>query len=192
MYATLDEVKRELGIPNATTDDDALIWSAIEAAQAHIDIYTGHTFEVSEATARTFDAVDDVDGRTLYIDSAASITTVVNGDGVTVESTSYTTEPRRETPYYAIKLLASSGLAWTYITDHEDAISVTAHWGYSTTPPHDVQRACVAYAAWMYRQRENRTGDQDRTIIAGNATILPSAMPSEISRLLKAYRRVYA
>jgi len=187
-YCTLAEVKNHLDISSDT--DDYLLWVAVCQAQAFIDAQTGRTFEAASDTAKTFDAVRDVDGRLLYVDDLASITSVTNGDGTTVTSGQYTTEPRRVTPYYAIRLLSSSGVSWTYTTDPEGAISITGKWAYSVSVPADIVQACKRLAAWLYRQRENRTGDEDRAIIAGSATILPSQVPSDVMQILRSKKRI--
>lgn len=187
-YTTTADVKMYLGVTTST--DDTLIAGLVAQAEAAINAATQRIFDASTDSTHYLDAVADVDGRTLLLrDDLASITSIVNGDGTTVTSGQYVTNPRNEAPYYSIRLLASSGVTWGYTTDPEDAIAVTGKWAYSTTAPYDIQQACTRLAAWMYRQRENRTGDDDRTIIAGNATLLPSTVPSDIRTLLAPYRR---
>lgn len=186
-YTDTTTLKRYLGIPSATTTDDTLLAELIARSQAVIDSYTLRTFEASADTERTFDAVRDVAGATLYLDhDLCAVTSVTNGDGTIV--TGYTTEPRNGTPYFALRLLASSGVAWTYTTDPEDAITIDGKWAYSTTAPADIAGACVRLAAYLYRQKDN-AGDLDRAVIAGNATILPAEIPSDIRLMLNPYKR---
>jgi len=191
-YTTLADVKEYLSIPTATTADDDLITDLIAAAQAAIDAHCQDTFEAAADTDVTFDAVRDVDGYTLHFGrhTFASITGITNGDDAVVKATDYVTEPRNATPYFAVRLLSSSGVSWTYTNDPEDAITVTGKRAYSTSAPADIAHACKRLVAWMYRQRENRTGDDDRALVAGNATILPSQIPSDILVLLQPYRRL--
>lgn len=188
-YTTLADVKTYLGIPTATTADDALITALIADAQAMIDSYCLRTFEASADTTRYFDAIEDVYGRALRIDAdLCAVTSVTNGNGTSVTSGQYTTEPRNQTPWNELRLLLSSGVTWTYSTDPEDAITIVGKWAYSTTAPADVAGACKRLAAYLYRQKDN-AGDLDRAVIAGNATILPAQIPSDIMVRLAHYKR---
>jgi hypothetical protein len=186
-YTTTNEVKRYLGI--TSDDDNDLVADFITAAMAMIDNHTGYTFEAATDAARTFDAVADVEGAMLYVDPLAAITSITNGDGTTVTSGQYTTQPRRFTPYYAIKLLSSSNVSWTYTTDPENAISITGRWAYSTTAPAPIAQACKRLAGWLYRQKDTNA-DTDRPILAGDGNvIMPSRMPNDITAILNEYRR---
>ena len=188
-YITLAEIKAYVGIPTATTTDDVILTSFIASAQAAIDAYCHRTFEAAADAERTFDAIDDTDGATLYVDEICSITSITNGDGVVVAADEYVTEPRRVTPYYAIKLLASSSKSWTYDTDHEDAITVDGKWAFSTAAGNDIKQACLRLTAWMYRQRDTNA-EVDRPIFTEAGVILPSAIPSDVKALLNPYRKL--
>lgn len=153
-YATTADVKTYLGI--SATTDDALLTALIAEAQEMIDRAAGQTFEASTNTTRYFDAIKDVDGLTLVLDKPlASINSVTNGDGVAVTSGQYVTEPRNDTPYWAIRLKNSAGVSWTYGDDPENAIQVSGKWAYSTSAPQAVARLCISAAAALYRLREN-------------------------------------
>lgn len=187
-YVTLADTKVYLGIPTLTTADDALITALIATAQATIDGYTSRTFEASADTTHNLDAIENVDGRELRLDGdLCAITSITNGDGVVVTAAQYTTNPRNKTPWYKIRLLLSSGVAWTYTTDPEDAIVIVGKWAYSETAAAckeaDIPGACKRLAAYMYRQKDN-AGDLDRAVIAGNATILPAQIPNDIKLML--------
>lgn len=185
-YTDVATLKTYLAISGS--GDDVLLGTLIDRAQAIIDQETQTTFEATSDTTRYFDAVADVRGRTLRFDSyIASFTSVVNGDGATVTSGQYVKTPRNSAPYYAITLLVSSGVAWRWATDPENAIAVTGKWAYSTTAPADIQHAAIRLAAYLYRQKDN-AADLDRTMIAGNTTILPAALPSDMLRMLVSYR----
>ena len=191
-YITTANAKAYLGIPSATTSDDTLLAAFIASAQAYIDAYTGRTFETGAAAERLFDAVADVEGNTLYIDHLATTDelVIVNGDSVTVTSGQYTTQPRRATPYFAIQLLASSNVTWTYTTDPQNAISVTGKWGYSVTAPDDIVQACTRLTAWLYRQKDTNA-EADRPLLTGDGVaIMPSAIPSDVLTILRPYRRL--
>ena len=189
-YCGVDELKEYLGVTGAT--DDAMLLTLLAAAQRTIDSYCARTFEATADTVRTFDSQRDVDGYTLTVDSdLCAITSIVNGDGTTISNSHYVTEPRNETPYYAIRLKASAGKVWTSTVagDSENAITVTGKWAYSTSAPSDIAHVCKRLAAYIYRQKDN-AGDLDRAVIAGNSTILPAQIPSDIRLMLAPYRRL--
>ena len=153
-YCTNTDVKNYLNISGS--GDDALLTTLISRAQQMIDTFTDTTFEASGDTTHYLDTLADVDGDTLYLDAQlAQITTVTNGDSVTVAANEYTTLPRNTAPYHALKLLASANKSWTYSDDPEGAISVTGRWAYSVTPPADIAQTCVELAAWLYHHRDN-------------------------------------
>lgn len=187
-YTDATTLKRYLGI--SSTNDDTLLGECLARAQKLIDDYTGRTFEAAADTTRTFDAVDDVDKRLLYLDEdLCQITSVTNGDGVVVAANEYTTQPRNETPYHALKLLASSGKAWRYEDDHEDAISIVGRWAWSVTAPTAIVQATIRLAAYLYHQKDN-ANDLDRTVVVGNSTLLPGDLPSDLAKILEPYRRL--
>ena len=189
-YCGVDELKEYLGVTGAT--DDAMLLTLLAAAQRTIDSYCARTFEATADTVRTFDSQRDVDGYTLTVDSdLCSITSIVNGDGTTISNSHYVTEPRNETPYYAIRLKVSAGKVWTSTVagDSENAITITGKWAYSTSAPSDIAHVCKRLAAYIYRQKDN-AGDLDRAVIAGNSTILPAQIPSDIRLMLTPYKRL--
>lgn len=188
MYIDLATLKRYLGI--TSTNDDTLLTECIARAQALIDDYAGRTFEAPADTTRTFDAVTDVVNMTLYFDDdLCQITSVTNGDGVVVAANEYTTQPRNETPYHALKLLASSGKSWTYEDDREDAIVIVGRWAWSVTAPTAIQQAAIRLASYLYRQKDS-ANDLDRAVVVGNSTLLPSELPNDLAQMLDYYRRL--
>lgn len=191
-YANLDELIEYLKITGSA--DDVLLESCLTRAQKVIDTHVGYSFEASEDTTLTFDAQEDVDGALLswapYGLWLASVTTVTNGDSTTVTSGQYVTEPRRSGPYYGIRLLASSDVAWEYPTsgDPEGAISIAGRWAYSTTAPADIVQVTLEIAGLFYRQREV-TNDANRTIVTPTATLLPVGLSQLAMDTLTSYRR---
>lgn len=187
-YTTVSDLKTYLGVTG--TGDDTLLGDLIDRAQKIIESATDRVFEASADTTRYFDAIDDVQGAVLWFDEdLCAITTVTNGDSVEVASDEYVTQPRNSTPYDSIKLLSSSNKSWTYSTDPENAISVEGKWAFSTSPPDDIVHATVRLAAYLYRQKDNAK-ELDRTVIAGNATILPANFPSDVMTIIRHYKRL--
>ena len=188
-YVTLADQKVWMSI--GSTANDTVLSACIAAAQAFIEMSTGRVFEVSTDTAKTLDAIADVskDGYTLRLHyDLASATNVTNGDGVVVASTQYVTFPATG-PISELKLLHSSGKAWTYTTDPENAISIAGKWGYSTTAPAEIVHAAKIIAAQMYAQKENPS-DADRIVSSDGVVIVPSTIPRIAADILRKYRRI--
>lgn len=186
-YTTVSAIKTYLGISTGT--DDGLLSNLLVSAQTIIDAYTRRTFAGTAQTTRYFDAYADVDKRTLWLDEDLCIIgTVTNGDGASIGTADYTTEPRNNTPYNRIVLKGNSTAAWTYNETPENAIAVTGAWHYSTVAPADIEHAATRLVAWMYAQKDNHA-DQDRAFIVGNTTVLPTAMPTDVVVLLEPYKK---
>lgn len=192
-YASVTQLKTLIDIDASETSDDALLGDLIDRAQAMIEAYTSRIFEATEDTTLTFDARLDVEedgaGRTLYLgySDLCQITSIENGDGSAVVD--YVALPNRATPYYAIKLKESAD-SWTYVSDPEDAISITGRWAYSVSPPADIVQACLRLAAWMYRQRDTGADADATSITAQGVVVQPSAMPRDVMQMLRPYRKV--
>ena len=185
-YTTVAAVKTYLGISGA--GDDTLLGTLIAAATAWIERKTGRVFEATADSTRYLDYDDYVDGLTLRLPwDLCAITSIANA-GVAVTAGQYTTYPRHSTPYYALELLASSGVSWQYVTDPEDAISITGRWAYSTTPPADIAQACTRLAAFLYRQKDAQVFDVTAQPDMGIITV-PQGMPRDVALLLAPYGR---
>ena len=184
-------VKTYLGI--SSTDDDDLVDDLIENAQSVIENYTGRVFDASSATVKKFDAVADVSVRNLYfpegLELAAEPTSVTNGDGTAlVADTDYIVKPSNAFPAYGLMMLQSSSNWWQGKSngDMANAISINAKWGYSTTAPNAVVQAATRLSAFLYRQRDT-SSDGDRPLIVDGVTILPSALPRDVTQILNPY-----
>ena len=187
-YVEPGEVGDYIGGLDSDSDEE-LVKGLIADAAAWIDTNTNRQFEAATDT-RSFDALDDVHGATLFLDEdLLSVTTLTNGDSIVVASDEYVLLPANESPKYAIRLLASGGKSWTYDTDHEEAISVAGSWGYAATVPADIKKACKLQTAYDYRSRQAGP-DADRPIIAGGVVIAPSRVPSMVEDILVHYRKV--
>src|SRR6188768_229367 len=98
-YLTAAALRLELGIPPTTASAadvalDAMLTSKIADASAMWDAELGTTFEAALDSTRTLNALDDVDGARLWLRSdLVTVTTVVNGDGVTVAPADYVLTP---------------------------------------------------------------------------------------------------
>ena len=189
-YAQVADVKLYRGIASTETDDDTLIATLIDAAQSAIDNYCDRTFDYTITSTRYYDAVEDVDGRRLFLDAeCAQIVTITNGDSTTVASTSYVTVPHNSTPYREIVLKSDSSVAWTYDSSHEDAITIRGRWAYGMTIPAAIQQAAIRLAAYFYAQKDSQVFDVTMFPDAGVMTV-PQGIPRDVQQLLAPYRRI--
>lgn len=186
-YCDIADVTQYLDVSEST--EDGLIDACINAAQAEIDNFTGRTFEADADSTRYFDAAGQhIVGNTLYLDAdLCSVTTVTNGNSVEVTSAQYTTKPRNETPYYAIRILSNSGKVWTYTDEWMDAIEIIGRWSYSTAAPDDIKQACIRLASYIYRQRDAQM--YDVTVFEGGVVTKPFGIPPDVRAILSSYRR---
>lgn len=190
-YVTLANFKLYRGI--TSSKDDVLIDLLLDRATAQIESYCDRVFAApTTAATRYYDAVRDVsdDRRTLYLDEdLCSITTVVNGDGETVATTHYTTEPRNQTPYHSLRMTWLSDADWTWDDAPEDAIQINGRWGYATSAPADIQHATIRLAAYLYAQKDASTFDTTVYADAGMMTV-PQGLPKDVRIIVDPYRKL--
>jgi hypothetical protein len=191
-YITVDVAKQWIG-GISSGDDDPILTALITAVELFIENYTRRDFEADADSTRTLDAEADVDGQTLWLDrDLCSITTVTtnadaSGGGTALtEDTDFVTEPKNDTPYYALKMLASSSESWTYTDDPELGITIAGRWGYSTSPPADIVLACKDIVKTVYRSRDANT---DTFITGGGIVITPNQVPKMTMLTLNRYVR---
>jgi hypothetical protein len=185
-YTTVAAVKTYLGITAAT--DDALLGTLLVGAQGWIESKTGRVFECATDTTRYVDYAN-VDGLTLRLPWDLCQITSISNAGVAVLATSYVTEPRYATPWYALTLKASKGLAWQYLTDPQDAISITGRWAYSLSAPDDIAQAALRLTAFLYRQKDAQVFDVTAQPDMGIITV-PQGLPRDVKLLLAPYGKV--
>lgn len=183
-YVTLEEAKTYLGI--ATDADDGLLTTLLGAAQATVERYCDRVFEAPADETRKFDCMYPVViGWDLFLDrDLCYVTEIVNGDGETIGSEEVIEVPQTP-PYFALRLLSSTGKVWTYETDREQAIAITGRWAYSITPPSPVVQAVKELIGWMYRSYD-RQGGSDATAFREASETLPG----NVQMWLEGYRRL--
>jgi hypothetical protein len=184
-YATSVQLKDYLGIASSVVDDN-LLSDLIDRAEGLIDAYTGRKFEATTATK--YFTSDSTDGQDLllYGEDLLTVTALTNGDAVEITSGNYRLFPRNDSPKWLIRLDESQ--SWNF-SDGDSEISVAGTWGYSATAPADIIHACIRLAAFLYRQKDT-SADIDRPMITGDGvTIMPSALPADVTRMLDRYKR---
>jgi hypothetical protein len=194
VYTNVLALKTYLGI---TVDaDDTLLTQLIRRAQGIIDDYCNRTFEASTDTTRYLDCPTAQGGRiftdgqrrlnppTLWLDrDLCQITSIINGDGTTITTGQYITQPVNGTPFYAIKLKSSSGINWTYTDDPEAAIAINGRWAWSVTAPQPIVYACERLSAYLYRKRDAQVFD-DTAFAEGGVVRLPKGLPVDVVQIL--------
>jgi len=165
-YATLDDLKAQLGIEADDTTRDALLTKALNSASRGIDRATGRRFWLdTTVTARTYrlhqQIVREEDGDVLKVDDIGDTT------GMTVESAStgggvftditgtYETTPDNALAdgYPITGLLRPLTIWGTAFT----RIRVTAKFGWPAVPD-DIAQACLIQASRLYKRKDSPEG----------------------------------
>ena len=175
-YTTLDAAKTWGGFE--TDDYDDLLSSLILSATAIIENKTGRVFEIDAESDQAFTTINAVetrrfDGRKLYFyeelaDTASAIT----------DSPTVTYLPEDGPPYYGIHMTDGS---WAYPT-----VTITGYWGYSKTPPADIEQACLRLVKWLYDMQDTTSAAQ-AVVTPEGQVLLPQGLPYDILVLLQPY-----
>lgn len=170
---TLDTAKAHLRV----TDDaeDELIQGYIDAAQQHIEDYTGLVLE-PRTVVEDFDSWSAVRIRSAPIRSITSVT-YVDGDGTTqlLDASSYTLAGQRRPG----RLSPAAGVRWPIIGSALGAISVTMAAGYQSPDdvPASVKHALLLLVGHFYTYREP---------VATTTKVIE--LPLSVETLLRRYR----
>lgn len=181
-YTTVDKVKAYAGIKGK--GDDALVKSLITAVSRAFDLATGYEFGVEVETSRTFFVyLGDVENGELILDKPFStISSIVNGDGVTLATSDYLLEPR-DAPYTTARMKPPPSAYWTDGSDF-DGIVVTGTVGYPLTA--HISQQMVLWTSFMYGQKDNPL--IDITAIESGAVITTPGRPKSVSTLIESYK----
>lgn len=190
-YATLADLKTELGVTE-TTDDNQLR-DKINDAEAYINGETNRAFEAATAT-RYYgsDARDAYDSSILHIDEdLLSITALSNGDASStlIVAASYWLLNRNDgPPYHGIQLTDASGVTWEWDTD--GWVTLAGTWGYATDVMDDIRRATIRLAAYYYRNKDSQVFDVTAMPEQGVIAI-PKGVPVDVIQIIKRYKRYF-
>jgi hypothetical protein len=189
-YATLEQFKQALsdfGIePKGDTNMTRLLTAASRAIDSYVSRTRQRTFAASGDTTRTFNVLDKVIGKTLYLDTDLCAVTSVTNDGTL--TTAYTLEADypHTTCYARIRLKTGS---WDYtVSVYPDAAaSIVGRFAFSTTPPADIIQATLQLCVMVWRQR-NTVANISSAMISGDGTlILPDGLPKSVVDLIEPY-----
>lgn len=184
-YCTESEVKQRLNITGG--NDDALITQLASTASDWIDAHCmlpQGAFAVAADTTRYYDESALAYGATLKLDQPlVSVTTLINGDGVTLPSNAYRLHPRNASPYWSICLL--SGYAWQFAIDGE--IAVTGKFGWSLTRPKPVQEAAIMLAGWLFKRYQAALQDATVNLDLGQL-VYSDPIPKQVTTMLAPFR----
>lgn len=166
-YCTLAEVKAnpDLGLSSSdsSTDYDTGLEALITQASRMIDNELGKWpsyFATTDTTVRYYTAHDS---KCLEIDEAVSISAVAVSEGGEVTSTGYTTWAATDyllwpynssdtaEPYRRIEIDYLNGSQFSFF-GYPKGVRVTGVFGYSSTPPDTIKRACIAQTVAMFMQ----------------------------------------
>ncbi len=85
--------------------------------------------------------------------------------------------PENIPPYYALELTEDT---WPSV------VEVNGYWGYSKTPPPDIEIACLRLVKWLYDLRDTSQGAAVIVTPEGRV-LLPQGLPSDVVTLLAPY-----
>jgi hypothetical protein len=126
LYATLVDLRRQLGLTSSQTTDDDQLLDLLGAASRLIEGYTGRRFYPARQT-RAYSYRDP--GVLLLRDDLLALHTLTNGDGSALESSVYHLHPPAESVKSSI-VLDRTQAAFTHDGDPVDALQVEGTWGY--------------------------------------------------------------
>lgn len=184
---------------DAVTANDAAVGAMITAASRMIDRYVGkwsnYFYPDTDTEDRYFDATRDPD-QFQGIDDCVSITTVAvsqsGGTGSTDYtswgSTDYITYPYNATalsvPIYRLMIDRNGSKPGWY--GYRKGVKITGIFGYSATPPSDVNLACTIQAMRWYMR--GKQAFQDSGMSAGTGQMFyVQALDPDVKTLLWQY-----
>ena len=178
-YTTLAAVKAWAEFE--TDDHDDVLEALIESATAIIENKTKRIFKVDAESDQAFTRISGMQrqrfsGQTLFFyqelaEEASAIT----------DSHTVTYLPEDGPPYYGCYKTDGS---WAYPT-----VTVTGYWGYSLTPPADIEQACLRLVKWLYDLKD-ATNSAQAVVTPEGQVLLPEGLPNDIAILLNPYVKV--
>jgi hypothetical protein len=166
---------------------NGLIGTCINWAEGAIDAYTRRIFAGTTGTAyyNRF-TYPQLAGQALFLDQdLLGLTSLTNGDTTTIPLGSVWLEPRNEGPPYRILRLKSS---YVYVWNTDTDVIVAGTWGYSASPPADIQGAAVRLAAFYYRMKDAPDPGGVSGFPEGGEVTWPRGIPDDIKFVLEKHK----
>jgi len=189
-YCTVDDIKTKGRLDIESGDFDVDLDSMIAGLSRRIDRHYGVVDNAfcQTATATRYYEDDAVDWRTLVLDMPIiTVSSIVNGDGVTVPADDYRLFPRNGRWYNEIRLRenATAISAWGFITDGE--IAVTGKWGFTLAVPDEIREATTYWAAWLLKRYHAALQDASANFDLGQV-VYSEGIPKPVINMLPGYR----
>lgn len=203
-YVTVQELKED--VPDSPLFDisdetyDTVLGNMVTAASRAIDKFVGgwanYFYPTSDDATRYFDGNGEEE---IYIDPLVSLTSVAVSESGGRAATDYTTWTL-DTDFYVspYNYSALSQPIQSLVVDNDSGskgtwgtvrkgVKITGVWGYSSTPPADVEQACKIQAIrWFSRAKQNyQDGGANPTL--GEMTYVQQLDP-DVKILLLPYR----
>ena len=146
-YATLDQVKRYLGLTTLTATQEARLMDFLPWATDLISAYKGRRYDARVETRRYDRPFIGLSGfgvwdwelqaqaadKPLRLDEdLLAVTELLNGDGTEISSDEYVLEPANVYPKNRVRLRSGLGVTWSFDANgsYEQVISVSGLWGF--------------------------------------------------------------
>lgn len=198
-YCTLAQLKSQMRIPTADTDDDTRLELAVAAASRQIDAHTGRRFwQDSVVVAREYVA-DDND--CIFVDDISTTTGLIVKVDTDLDGT-YETTLTIGTDFRLFPLNAAAMVpVWPYdeirirststtyfpIDDDVPSVQVTARFGWPAVPD-DVTKACLVQAGLLFKADDASLG-AIQFADAGVALRMQNRLHPVAEALLEPYRK---
>jgi len=185
--AMIQRVERYLSLEDpALHTDHILIEECIDRAEAHLEEWCSRYFKARKET-RVYDCPDS---DTLLLDAdLVKAIRVTNGDGTVLSPYDFRYLPANSVPKYAIVLVSSSSVAWTYNDTPQQCIKVRGYWGYSLEPdPYTIQTA-LRLATFLYKQKDSQVFDTS-SFLDGGVLVLPDGVPKYVQEFVARRGRI--
>ena len=195
-YCTLAEFKAELTTQSISTNatNDAVIEDMIEAASRHIDNETRRRFYANTNDETRYYTTKNPER--VFTDDIQSITTLkldLDLDRTyetTLATTDYDLMPTNASlngePYTWIE---RSPLGVYPFPSQTKGIQIVGKFGYSSTTPDDIKRACLGIVMSLYQSRRGVGAEGVATITAAGVVITPKDVPPFADAIIKAHMR---
>jgi len=166
-------------------EEDALLSALVLAASRIIDQITRRTFAVADETVRIYRSSNRYDdpfyGPQLMLDEdlAEDASLIQDPDDLTWSPAVFYRDENRP-PYWGIILVED---VWP------PTVEITGYWGYSRTPPTDIEYACLRLVKWLYDLRDTTQG-QIPIVTPEGRVLLPQGIPTDVLAILLPYVRL--